>query len=103
MEVSYLLPKSGSDFLKDNFSDEVEKFNLIITPELIQIRRLNKLIFVLLAEQCHKPKNYFLNILNKKGHLDLYMTPQSAKKMNIVNHVKLPTIKIQIKTEMVLE
>ena len=68
-----------------------------------EAERLNKLIFVLLAEQCHKPKNYFLNILNKKGHLDLYMTPQSAKKMNIVNHIKLPTIKIQIKTEMVLE
>lgn len=49
LEVSYLMPKSGSEFLKINFANEIEGFNLIIIPEITRFKRLNNLVLLLIA------------------------------------------------------
>lgn len=70
------------------------------TAELV---RLNKLIFARLAQQSHKSDDFFLKLLDSKGHIDLFLTPQQAKDYGIINHIKTPLIKVRIKTEMTLE
>ena len=74
-----------------------------IRNETAEIERLNKLIFTMIARNVGKPDSYFTDILDKKGHIDWFLSPEEAKKHNLVNQVKLPKIKIKIRTQMVFE
>jgi len=62
--------------------------------------RLNDLIFKLMAKNCGKDENYFLDIIHEKGHTDWYLTPKEAKKHNLVNHIKVPEMHVDVKVEM---
>ena len=75
----------------------------VIKVEVKEMERLSVLLFTFLAKQSHKPSNYFLNMLDSRGHMDLFFSAQEAKELGIINHVKLPSIKIKLKTEMILE
>lgn len=74
-----------------------------IKNETIQIEKLNKLIFKLVAKNCGKPDSYFLDILDSKGHIDWFLSAEEASFHNLINHIKVPSIKIKVKTEMTLE
>lgn len=58
--------------------------------------RLNDLIFRLMAKNCGKADDYFLDIIHEKGHTDWYLTPKEAKKHNLVNHIKVPEMHIDV-------
>jgi ATP-dependent Clp endopeptidase proteolytic subunit ClpP len=74
-----------------------------IVNETNEILRLNKLLFTMLARQSHKPADFFTKLLDSKGHIDLFLTPEQAKTYGIVNYVKMPTIKVKVSTQMNLE
>jgi len=74
-----------------------------VINEAAEIERLNRLIFGMISKNVGKPEKYFTDILDKKGHIDWFLTPEEAKKHNLVNHVRLPSIKIKVRTQMVLE
>jgi len=71
--------------------------------EVAEADRLNNLLFTLMARSVGKPPKFFLDMLANTAHVDLYMTAVKAKSLNIVNHTRLPSIKLKVKTEMVLE
>jgi ATP-dependent Clp protease protease subunit len=74
-----------------------------ILNEASEIERLNILIFSMLAKQSGKSADFFLNKLKSMGNVDWYLTAEEAKDLGIVNHVKLPRVRVTIKTEMTLE
>lgn len=61
--------------------------------------RLNDLIFKLMAKNCGKDEDYFLDIIHEKGHTDWYLTPKEAKKHNLVNYIKVPEMRVDVKVE----
>lgn len=61
--------------------------------------RLNNLIFKLMAKNCGKDDDYFLDIIHEKGHTDWYLTPKEAKKYNLVNCIKIPEMKVDVKVD----
>lgn len=66
--------------------------------------RLNKLIFGLMEKNCGLAKDVLLNKLRKDYNgVDWYLTPQQAKKNNIINHIKVPKLitKIEVETKLV--
>jgi len=66
--------------------------------------RLNKLIFTLMEKNCGLKKDTLLNKLRKEHNsADWFLTPQEAKKNNIVNHIRVPKLitKITVTTELV--
>lgn len=60
--------------------------------DMEETKRLQKYLFHMMAENCGKPKNYFLSKLKEKGNTDWYLTAAEAKKHNLVNHVKIPEL-----------
>lgn len=65
--------------------------------------RLNKLIFAMMEKNIGVKKGTLLDTLRSKHNsADWFMTPAQAKKLNIVNHVKVPKLvtKVTVKTEL---
>lgn len=65
--------------------------------------RLNKIIFDLMDKNCGLKKNTLLDKLRKEQNsTDWYLTPTQAKKLNVVNHVKVPKLitTVSVKTEL---
>lgn len=58
--------------------------------------RLNSYIFELLANNCGKSQEYFLDKIHEKGHADWYLTAKEAKKHGLCNHVKLPSLNVKV-------
>lgn len=67
-----------------------------------EIRRLNNKLMKIMAKNCGHEANYFLDIMHEKNHADWYLTPQVAKSHNLVNHIKLPELKINVSVSMEL-
>lgn len=58
--------------------------------------RLNKQWLFLLSRHCGHKSNYFLEQLNSVKNTDWYLTPQMAKKHNLIDHIGIPEIGIKI-------
>jgi len=61
--------------------------------------RLNTYIFELLSKNCKKNKNYFLDIIHKKGHADWYLDAKEAKKHGLCNHIRLPSFNVSVNVD----
>ena len=73
-----------------------------IKADVKEGERLNKLVFKIMAKNCGKSDDYFEKLIHKKNHADWYLTSSEAKKHNIANHIKIPTLKINVSVEMKL-
>ncbi len=67
--------------------------------DLKETKRLNKIIYHLMAENCGHPKNYFLDLIKEKGNRDWFLDPKECIKHNVANHIGNPTFKINIKAK----
>ena len=65
--------------------------------------RLNKLIFRRMSQNCDQPRDYFLDLIHEKAHAEWYLTAQQARRHNIVNHVRVPTMTVNVNVEMAFE
>ncbi len=57
--------------------------------------RLNKKVYQMMAQNCGKRKNYFLDIIHEKGHADWFLEGDEAVKHNLANHLHVPQLKIE--------
>ena len=71
-----------------------------IKVEAKEIDRLNKLIFKIMADNCGKEAAYFSKLVHEKSHADWFLDADEAKKHNIVNHIRIPKVKIAFDAEM---
>lgn len=74
-----------------------------VKHELIEMNRMQDMMFKNMAKNCGKPVNYFLKLLEKKGNLDWYLTPQECLKHNIVNHIRVPMLRTKMLVGSILE
>ena len=58
--------------------------------------RLNKIVYEMMAINCGKKKDYFLKLVHKKGHADWFLNSEDAKKHNLANQLRIPTLRIKI-------
>jgi ATP-dependent protease ClpP protease subunit len=61
-----------------------------------EVDRVNNCIFSILAKNCGKTKDYFLDIIHDKGHVDWYLDAKEAKKHNLCNHIRLPSFNVKV-------
>ena len=59
--------------------------------------RLNQKIYTMMAENCGKHKDYFLDIVHDKGHSDWFLEADECLKHNLTNHLHIPELKIHTK------
>ena len=68
-----------------------------------QSEKLQKQIFGLMAKNCGHKNDYFLNLLHDASHAEVYLTPNQAKKHNIIQHIGMPSMKITVSVDVALE
>ena len=58
--------------------------------------RLNKKLYKMMAKNCDRSENYFTDLIHDKGHADWFLEAEEALKHGIVDHIKIPELKINI-------
>ncbi len=61
-----------------------------------EAERLNRKIFGMMDKNCNQPEGFFMKKLKKKDIADWYLTSKKCKKHNIINHLRMPTMKINV-------
>jgi len=65
--------------------------------------RLNKAIYTMMAQNCGKDDDYFMDIVDKKKHADWFIDSKEAVKHNLANHLRIPTMDIDISVKIKLK
>jgi len=65
--------------------------------------RLNKKIYTMMAQNCGKPDDYFMKIADKKKHADWFLDTKEAKKRNLINHLRIPKMMINVDVNIAFE
>ena len=55
--------------------------------------RLNKAIYTMMARNCGKSDDYFVDLIHDKGHADWFLDAEESKQHNIVQHLRIPNLK----------
>mgnify|MGYP003118513196 FL=1 len=61
-----------------------------------EAERLNKKIFAMMDKNCGQPEGFFMKKLKKKDRADWYLGAKKCKKHGIINHLRMPTMKINV-------
>jgi len=79
---------------------EVSSFNFgkveEIKSDANEVDRLNSLIFKLAAKHLGKKEEYFLDLLHKHNHAEVYLNAKLAKSMGICNHIGVPELVTEV-------
>jgi ATP-dependent Clp endopeptidase proteolytic subunit ClpP len=70
-----------------------------IKADVKEADRLNNLIFKMAAKHISKTENFFLDMIDKKKHADIYLTAKECKKLNICNHIGVPHMLTEVKVK----
>ena len=70
--------------------------------DVAEADRLNEKIFTMMARNCGKPDDFFLKRLKKRDRADWYLDAKKCKKYNMANHLRVPSIyvNVDVKIEM---
>lgn len=61
--------------------------------------RLNTIIYTMMAQNCSKKDDYFMKIVDKKKHADWFLDAEEAQSHNLANHLRIPTLRINVAVE----
>lgn len=70
-----------------------------IKADAAEADRLNQFIFKLMAKNCGKKEDYFLDLVHDKGHADWYLTPEDCVKHGLANKIGDFGIKLTVTTK----
>jgi len=71
-----------------------------IKADAAETERLNQLIFKTMANNIGKPEQFFLDTIHAKGHAEWFLSPKECKEINLANHVRLPSLKVNVNVVM---
>lgn len=63
-----------------------------IKADVKEGERLNKLVFELMESNCSLEKGTLLNKVRQHNSADWFITPKQAKKLNIINNIRVPKL-----------
>lgn len=64
-----------------------------------EAERLNKKVYTMMARNCGKSDDYFSNLIHDKGHADWFLDAEEAKEHNIIQQIRVPSLKASITVE----
>jgi ATP-dependent Clp protease, protease subunit len=68
-----------------------------------EAERLNKKLYAMMARNCGKADDYFLNLIHDKGHADWFLEAEEAKEHNIVQQLRIPRLKGKVSVDIELD
>ena len=64
-----------------------------------ETKRLNKLVYEIMADNCRQKRDFFTKEVQNRGREDWYITPKKAKKLGLADHIGLPKLDISVAVE----
>ena len=61
-----------------------------------ETERLNTKVYEMMALNCGKHKDYFLDIVHERGHADWFLDANETFKHNLANHIGTPRLEVEI-------
>jgi ATP-dependent Clp endopeptidase proteolytic subunit ClpP len=61
-----------------------------LKADVREAERLNEVLYKLLSEKCNQPTDYFKKEVEKRKHIDWFLSAEEARKHKIVDHVGIP-------------
>ena len=74
-----------------------------LKADVKEAERLDEKIYTMMARNCGKKDDYFKKKVFNKKHADWFMDAVEAKKHGIVNHLRLPTLNINVDVNIEIE
>jgi ATP-dependent Clp protease protease subunit len=68
-----------------------------------EAERLNNIVYTMMAQNCGKKDDHFKKIVHKKGHADWYLDAEEAKKQGLANHLRVPSLNINVLVDIDVE
>ena len=65
--------------------------------------RLNTIIYTMMARNCGKKDDYFMKIVDEKKHADWFFDAEEAKKHNMANQLRVPSLTVTVDVNIELE
>lgn len=113
MSCGAILASCGGDGLRFAAPDSTMMIHDVSTGSLGKVEeikataeeasRLNTKLYSMMARNCGKNDDYFLNIIHEKGHADWYLEPNDMVTHGIVNHIRVPSLKVKMSVKIDLE
>ena len=63
--------------------------------DLKGLERMGRAVFIDVAQRIGRPPGYFLKMLEKAGHKDIYFTAKQAQEAGLINKIGWPTFEIE--------
>jgi len=64
-----------------------------------ETERLNQLVYRRMARNCGKDEEHFLTETHNRGHADWWLTPEEAKSHGMIQHIRIPSLDLEIKAK----
>lgn len=64
-----------------------------IEIDMIQTKKLTKKFFSLLDSFSNKKKGFYKNLIASNKYSDVFLTPQQAKQLKLIDHIAIPTLR----------
>ncbi len=61
-----------------------------------ETKRLNDIVYRMMARNCGQPDNYFKDIVHDKAHADWFLDAEEAKRHKLANHLRVPKLQINV-------
>ena len=74
-----------------------------LKSDVRESERLNKKVYTMMARNCGKADDYFLNLIHDKGHSDWFLEAEEAKQHGLIDHIRIPEMKINVNVDIVVE
>lgn len=70
--------------------------NIEIQNGAKEIERLNKMLFGILDKNTGQKPGYWWNVLETQKHVDIFLTPEQARKHGLATHIGIPHIETRV-------
>ena len=67
-----------------------------LKADTAEAERLNQTVYKMMARNCGKKDDYFLEHMNALGHADWFLDAADAKKHNLANQIRVPKFNITV-------
>ena len=67
-----------------------------LKSDVREAERLNKKVYTMMARNCGKADNYFIDLIHDKGHSDWFLDADEAKEHGLIDHIRVPEMKINV-------
>lgn len=74
-----------------------------LKSDVREAERLNRKVYTMMARNCGKPDDYFTNLIHDKGHSDWFLEAEEAKEHGLIDHVRVPEMKIKVEVNITVE